>query len=56
MKKDFSKLDEAKLDLIRMKSRLEELQDMTLRDYEAIDHLEKEMGKKILWIKELQEK
>lgn len=56
MTTEFSKLDEAKLSLIRMKSKLEELRDMTLRDYEAIDHLEKEMGKKILWIKELQEK
>lgn len=54
MTKDFSKLDTAKLDLIRMKSKLDELRDMTLRDYEAIDHLEKEIGKKILWIRELQ--
>ena len=54
MSTEFSKLDEAKLALIRMKSKLEELRDMTLRDYEAIDYLEKEIGKKILWIRELQ--
>jgi len=50
---EFSKLDAAKLDLIRLKSKLEELNDMTLRDYETINYLEDSILKKKKWIKEL---
>lgn len=53
MKKDFSKLDKAKLDLIRMKNKLEDLRDMTVRDYETINYLEMEIGHKIVSIREL---
>ncbi len=56
MTKEFSKLDTAKLDLIRMKSKLDDLRDMTLRDYEEIDYLEKAIGTKHVWILELQAK
>lgn len=54
--KEFSKLDQAKLDLIRLKNKLEDLRDMTLRDYEEIDYLEKSIGTKHIWILELQAK
>lgn len=53
MSKEFSKLDKAKLDLIRLQSRLEELNEMTLRDSETIICLENSILKKKEWIKEL---
>ncbi len=55
MSADFSKLDKAKLDLIRMKNKLDDLRDMTLRDYEEIDYLEKLIGHKIVSIRDLQQ-
>ena len=55
MTAEFSKLDKAKLDLIRLKNRLEELRDMTLRDYEEINRIEKKIGLKHVWILELQQ-
>jgi len=56
MPTEFSKLDQAKLDLIRLKNKHEELSDMTLRDQTQIQFLEDEMEKKNLWIGELQKK
>ena len=50
----FSKLDKAKLDLIRLKNKWEELSEMTLLDVTQIRFLESEMEKKDLWIEELQ--
>lgn len=56
MPTEFSKLDKAKLDLIRLKNRHEELSDMTLRDTTQINILEKDIVKKQEWINELQQK
>jgi hypothetical protein len=55
MTTEFSKLDKAKLDLIRLKNKHEELSDMTLRDQTQIQFLEDEMEKKEGWIEELQQ-
>lgn len=52
---EFSKLDKAKLDLIRLKNKWEELSEMTLRDQTQIQFLESEIKKKDLWIGELQQ-
>ena len=54
MTRDFSKLDKAKLDLIRLKNKHEELSDMTLRDQTQIQFIEGEIEKKNSWIGELQ--
>jgi len=53
MTTEFSKLDTAKLDLIRLKSQVEDLSDMTLRDVTQINILEADIVRKTSWIREL---
>jgi len=53
MTKEFSKLDKAKLDLIRLKSEWETLSDMTLRDAAQMGKLESAITLKEDFIQEL---
>ena len=55
MTTEFSKLDQAKLALIRLKLKWEDLSEMTLLDVTQIRFLESEMEKKSSWIAELQQ-